>query len=559
MFVRQIRRRHTPNIVVQIVESYRNEHRQPRQRLIRSMGSAPEGPALEELLRVAEYEKVRLLEQRQPALFPPQYLAEQAVSARREREALGPIPIADARKLQGEKDLKLGFHEVFGQLYDDLGLARLWPQNQRGSERVFRQLVLARLAAPGKSKRHHAAELSEQGVNLPLERIYRMMDRLNRQRQRRLLKHLDGTVRGLLGGPVEVVFLDTTTLSFATEVEDDLRRKGYSKDGKPYRSQVVLALMQTTEGLPVGYRLFPGNTTEVKTLLPMLKELREQFEVGRAVVVADAGLLSDKNLRALTKAGLDWVVAARLRQLKRADFAALGSPQEWAPQPPDGKGRLRRLTERQVNDRRLVVRYCPSRARRDARAREQAVKKAEEKIAKGEPLGRRPGRFLKVSRHAVTLNRKAIERDQLFDGLHGVWTSLSQPPASQIRAHYAELWRIEQGFRVLKHTLRVRPVFHWTERRVRAHVALCYVAFALLRILRWKYARQHAGQPLLSEDRILAELGNVTVSLIRDQGNGNRYLVPFGSTREQRLLYKTVGLTLRRTTTLLSSPSCPQS
>lgn len=174
---------------------------------------------------------------------------------------------------------------------------------------MFRQLVLARLTAPGNSKRHHAAELSNQGVNLPLERIYRMMDRLNRQqqrqRQRRLLKHLDGTVRGLLGGPVEVVFLDTTTLSFATEVEDDLRRKGYSKDGKPYRSQVVLALLQTTEGLPVGYRLFPGNTTEVKTLLPMLQQLREQFEVGRAVVVADAGLLSDKNLRALTKAGLD--------------------------------------------------------------------------------------------------------------------------------------------------------------------------------------------------------------------------------------------------------------
>lgn len=87
---------------------------------------------------------------------------------------------------------------------------------------MFRQLMLARLAAPGKSKRHLAAELSEQGVNLPLERVYRMMDRLNRRRQSRLLKHLDGTVRGLLGGPVEVVFLDATTLSSATEVEDDL-------------------------------------------------------------------------------------------------------------------------------------------------------------------------------------------------------------------------------------------------------------------------------------------------------------------------------------------------
>lgn len=109
------------------------------------------------------------------------------------------------------------------------------------------------------------------------------------------------------------------------------------------------------------------------------------------------------------------------------------------------------------------------------------------------------------------------------------------------------------------HTLRVRPVSHWTECGVRAHVALRYVAFALLNILRWKYARQQAGQPPLSEDHILAELANVTASLTCEQGNGNRYLVAFGSTREQRLLYKTVGLTLRRTTTLLSSPNHPQS
>lgn len=143
----------------------------------------------------------------------------------------------------------------------------------------------------------------------------------------------------------------------------------------------------------------------------------------------------------------------------------------------------------------------------------------------------------------MVLDAGAFERKEPA-GAHGsgVWSSLSQPPASQIQTHYAELWRIEQGFRMLKHTLLVRPVFHWTERRVRAHIALCYVVFVLLRILRWKHARQHAGQPPLSEDRILAELGNVTVSLFRDQGNGNRYLVPFGPTREQRLLYKTVDL-----------------
>ena len=123
-----------------------------------------------------------------------------------------------------------------------------------------------------------------------------------------------------------------------------------------------------------------------------------------------------------------------------------------------------------------------------------------------------------------------------------------------IRAHYAGLWSIEHGFRVLKNTLGIRPVFHWTERRVRAHLAICYAAFALLRILRWRHLRHHSAQARLSEERILFELTEVQASLVRDHGSGKRYLIPSSATVAQRMLYTSAGARLARTTVLFDRP-----
>jgi len=103
----------------------------------------------------------------------------------------------------------------------------------------------------------------------------------------------------------------------------------------------------------------------------------------------------------------------------------------------------------------------------------------------------RNGHYLKVKRGAVKLNAAAVERDRQLEGLHGVWTSLKASSGQQMYAQYRGLWQIEEGFRVLKHTLAIRPVFHWTERRVRAHIAICFAAFAMLRILRRIYNMRH--------------------------------------------------------------------
>ena len=252
MFVRTVARKHTVNVSVQIVESFRNDDGKPRQRIIEHLGSVRPGPALDALRRLAEKRKFELVAARIPALFPPETLAERALAARRRRSDK-PLPIADARKLAEEQRLTLGFHEVFGAMYDRLGLDQLWTTRQRVSERVFRQAVLMRLARPGRSKRAHAAHLDREfGVPLPLGKLYRMMDRLTERRIAALEGRIAGEVRGLLDERIEVVFADATTLAFASEVEDDLRRKGYSKDGKPHRVQVVLALLQTEEGAAPG-------------------------------------------------------------------------------------------------------------------------------------------------------------------------------------------------------------------------------------------------------------------------------------------------------------------
>ena len=555
MYVRQVPQRKTGNVAVQVVKSFRNEEGKPRQKVLRYLGCVPRGPALDELLRLAEIAKQEELGKERRPLFPPQSLAEAAFGARHLEAGERPLPIADARRLTEEKRLVLGFHEVFGALYAQLGLSEAWGSGSPVSERVFREAVLMRLAEPGRSKRAQATRLErDYGTQVALGKFYRMMDRLDGDRIAALSGGVESGVRSLLGDRVDVVFLDVTTLSFAADYEDGLRKKGFSKDGKAHRVQVVLALLQTTGGLPLGYRLFAGNTAEVTTLRPMVEELRARYPLRRLVVVADAALASRGNLGELSAAGFDWVVAARLRQLQDGDLAAVEEQlgrgvAEGAV--PDGRLVDHTVAGGSMKGRRLVVHYSAKRARKDSRDRARALDRAHRRLDTAVRGRGRTGRFIKAEAGALSIDDEAVVRDARFDGLHGLWTSL-EDPGPDIRARYAELWRIEHGFRVLKHTLAVRPVFHWTERRVRAHVAICFVAFALLRIFRWRYQRQHPEAPLPSEEAILDELAHVQASLVKDAHSNKRYLIPSSSNAEQRRIYATAGLRLPQQTALVS-------
>ena len=508
------------------------------------MGTAPEGPALEALVHIAELERQRIEEKRQPTLFPSEHSASEILEARGGPQSDKPIVLEDVRKLQEVKRVCVGFHEVFGALYARMGFEQLFTKRHTMAARLFRQAVLLRLAAPGVSKLAHARRLSkEDGVEVPVEKFYRMMDAVNDKRIARLQSMVAREVTDLLPGKLDVLFFDVTTLAFASDGPDSLRKKGFSKDGKHKRVQVVLALMQTCDGLPVGYELFQGNTTDVQTLKPAIDSLKERFDLRRIVFVADSGMLSNDNVALLQSEGHDYVVAARLRSMKAEDLKKVTGTHTW-----EETAGGRKVTEVTIGHRRLILRYCPKRAAKEAHERDKAVSEARRRLAAQVKGSGRAGRFLKVDRNAIKLNEAAIKRDEQLEGLHGVWTSLKETSCKEVYARYRGLWQIEEGFRVLKHTMAVRPVFHWTERRVRAHIAICFAAFAMLRILRWQYNTRHAGKESLSEQRILAELRQVEVSLVRDTTTNRHFAIPSAANSTRIRLYKAMGLTIQRQT-----------
>ena len=283
----------------------------------------------------------RLQEEKQPSLFPAADSADEILWARRRKQQTKPLPIRDARALEETKcvwaSMKCSGPSATGWTrVMSSPKGRPWPGVCSGRPYCY------------------ARRLSkEEGSEVPVEKFYRMMDAVNEGRIRRLQDIVSQEVTGLLGGKVDVLFFDVTTLSFASDSEDELWKKGYSKDGNV---QVVFALIQTTQGLPIRYELSAGNTTDVKTIDPAIAALQQRFALGKVVFVADAGRMSQENLALLLSKGYDFVVAARLRSMGKKATRDITAVQEWQPM---AEGRM-------VAERRLGGRYCPKKAAKDA-------------------------------------------------------------------------------------------------------------------------------------------------------------------------------------------------
>ena len=559
MFVRTIQRKSSHrNIAVQIVESYRNDKGQPRQRILRHIGTAPEGEVLEQLKLLAHSEMEKMRKYKPLPLLP--VTAEASVlAADRSVEEDEPIAIDDARALVDDERWVVGFHEVGLKLLEEFHFDKLFPKARGGLWRLFAQMVLMRLAEPGASKRRAVARLrSHFGVNVPLHRVYRMMDNLSDGFIERVQRIAQREAQALLGAKCEVLFFDATTLYFEVNNADELRNNGWSKDGKSEHVQMVLALVQTVEGLPIGYELFPGNTADVSTLLPVVRKLQGRFDISRATLVADSGMLSRANIAALRELNCDYLLAARLGSISDEKMAKLLAELEHQTAGADGA----RLLDTEHNGRRLVLSYSPSLARKQRHDRAKLIEKLQKKLGKG---GKAVGNLIANSKYrkwvkldntdVPELDVEAIEaKESKLDGVRGVYTSLSVAScgASAIKARYAELWRIEHGFRVLKSDLRMRPIFHWKEKRIKAHVAICFSAYVLLAHLHYRVNLSAGDLGRMSPAAILDHLSAVQVTVVTDTNSGNQFLVPPQTTREQQAIYTAAGAKLVRTTTLRS-------
>ncbi len=550
MFVRVKTTPNSPRKAVQLVEGVRVEGK-VRQRIVRHLGVASDEAELRRLKELGQYLKARIAEDRQPGLFPPEQVAEQVIEAGRASErAPDPAPLAvDLKALREEQRIVTGIHEAYGVVYRELGFDRLLSSRHRASAPALHHTVLARIANPD-SKRATVRRLGRDfGVSLALEKVYRMMDRLDDGLIERLKSRVASATGALLGEPLEVLFFDCTTLYFESVVEDGdadaLRAFGYSKDGKAQRVQVVLALAVTTEGLPVGYEVFPGATYEGHTLLPTIEALRRRHGAAEAVCVADAAMFDHRNLSVLEAAGHRYIVGARLRSLPGALKARILNVERYRALPGAEAGR--KVGVFRHRGRRLLVAYSPRRARKDAADRRRAVRKLLKQLHRsGRPkplLPRGAARFVRMrGKGRWEIDPERIAEAARWDGLHGVATNVRGMPVEQILQRYQGLWQVERSFRITKHDLKVRPIYHWTPRRIRAHLAIAYMAFACVRHLAYRVKLQKKRN--LSPQAIRDALLHRQCSVLRHTGTGQRYAIPSSATAEAQLIYEALGLTL---------------
>ncbi len=340
----------------------------------------------------------------------------------------------------------------------------------------------------------------EQEINLT--HLYRSLDILSE-----LKEEIEETLyfkgRDLFNQELDVVYYDVTTFSFESVRSDGLREFGYSKDGKHKEVQVVMGLLIDKEGRPVGYELYSGNTFEGKTLVDSLKKLKERFSIKRVIIVADRGLNNRLNLHLIKEAGYDYIVSMRLKSLpvklqeeilkeegyeeiKEGELKIKELPHESVQKIVNEKGEVE---EKRHKDR-LICSWSQSRADKDRADRERLLKKAEKIIKKGSSLTRKVGakKFIRTEgkEKILGIDEERILEDSKYDGYYVIQTSDFKLSGSEIYEAYHGLWKIEESFRVLKSTMRTRPIFHWTEKRIRGHFVMCFLAFLLERELELK-------------------------------------------------------------------------
>jgi len=328
-----------------------------------------------------------------------------------------------------------------------------------------------------------------------LNHLYRSLDVLCKNKEA-IEKHVFDMNRDLFDMKVDVVFYDVTTFHFESVMKDGLRNFGYSKNCKFNEVQVVLGLFVDCEGRPVGYELFPGNTFDSKTLDNALDGLEKRFGVRNVIIVADRGINSKLNLKSIVDRGYNYIVASRIKNMGKtvqekifdqkgySDLGSDGSRYKVLPYLNNQKNGPNQFTIKEN----LIITYSLKRAKKDNADRQRLLEKAEHLLSNKSLIksGKKRGgkKYLKETNETdYVLDVEAILKDSKFDGYYGIQTSDQNLSVEKILNAYHTLWKIEESFRVMKSTLEVRPIFHWTEDRIKGHFVVCFLSFLLERTL----------------------------------------------------------------------------
>ena len=361
---------------------------------------------------------------------------------------------------------------IFGKIYNKIGFNEI-------KEKLFRHLVISRLAFPLSKLKTIDYLYRYQGVKLNKDSVYRFLDKLNNQLKDKVEQIAFNHTKKILGGNISVVFYDMTTLYFEASDEDDLRKTGFSKDGKHSNPQIFLGLLVGLGGYAIGYDIFEGNIYEGHTLIPFLEKISSKFNLQKPVVVADSGLLSSENIKVLQEQGYEYILGARIKnETKKIKEKILEASLK------DGEIKAIKKDE----NIRIIISFSEKRARKDAHNREKGLKRLEKRIKSGKLTksninNRGYNKYLKLEGDvSIEIDYEKYQKDNKWDGLKGYITN-SKLSDKQIIENYANLWHVEKAFRMSKTDLRIRPIYHRLQRRIEAHICISFTAYSIYKEL----------------------------------------------------------------------------
>lgn len=444
--------------------------------------------------------------------------------------------VADTMK-SGQSNRKNIGYLPLSKLYTELEIPKFMANRQRNLkisynlDRLFRLLVFSRVLFPdSKKKTYEQRALFFERFNFSLDDVYRSLG-LFHQYADDLKAFLHKRVCEQYDRKTDLVFYDVTNYYFEIEQPDELRKRGVSKEHRP-NPIIQMGLLMDQKGLPVSYELFSGNTNDCETLMPVLQKVRQDFDIGRFIVVADRGLNTSNNT-AMALAKRDGYIygqsilkaseAMKAYCLKEDGYTCYQYRESGfkiksriAPRTIRVENAAGKMVEVTIDEKQIFF-YSEKYAKRTRAKRQEALDKALKLIAspssylsaaqqgvkkyiQGLQVDAKTGEILDTQQ-TLFLDEEKIVQEAQYDGYYAVVTSELDMPDTTVMDHYKGLWQIEESFRLTKSDLEARPVYVSTQDHINAHFLTCFVALLLLRLVQLKTNHEYPAGQLLEAMR----------------------------------------------------------
>jgi transposase len=428
--------------------------------------------------------------------------------------------------LSGKSDIqasakKIGPSLIFDRLWKELGIRKVLQHHLADRkfgfnvERAVFLTVLHRLFVSGSDRycdRWHRDYAIKGIEGLDLHHLYRAMAFLGEELEDqegktpfaprclkdRIEEDLFQVRRDLFTG-LDVVFFDTTSIYFEGEGGQTIGQLGHSKDHRPDLHQMVVGVVLDNDGHPVCCEMWPGNTADVRSLIPVIERIRSRFKIGQLCIVSDRGMISEQTMAYLEKEQIPYILGARMRRVKEIKEEVLSRAGRYREVYPEGVNSKDpsplKVKEVWIDNRRYLVCLNERQARKDAADRKAILEALEEKI-KTNPkslVGNKGYRkYLSLDRETVSINQQKLQEEERFDGKWVLKTNTHLPP-EQVALKYKELWQVEYVFRDIKSILETRPIFHKRDETIRGHVFCSFLALVLRKELDRRLEKANHG------------------------------------------------------------------